>query len=363
MATKKYLVKLIPHDKFFFGGEKTFGENNQANYYVVSKFFPQQTGVLGLIRHQLLLQCDDKDIFKNNKIVDNKLAKKLIGEKSFSIGEGFRFGKIISLSPVFISDSNAINTDDSYYFPANKEYHWHEKMDDNCKSQLIREFLQINLEPYPLLNGYDAKFGLPDLLMNKEGKLIKYMDVFAKHKQVGIKKKYNGGTDDNAYYIQTFYKFKKGFSFSFILELDADAKFKSQDITAFGAEQQAFKMHVADFEGDKDMKTTLEESFLKLTPIYEKSTNSDKVVLVNDAYVSEDIIQYCTFAITETIDFKFLKTEVSTPNHYSKPNKSIKYNLYKKGSVFYGNTDEIIKCLDNKQFNNIGYNIYKVIKS
>ena len=75
MTTKKYIVKLTPHDKFFFGGEKNFGQKEKkdddtsiTNYFVKSNYFPQQTGVLGFVRHQLLLQCNDEKIFKDNKI-------------------------------------------------------------------------------------------------------------------------------------------------------------------------------------------------------------------------------------------------------------------------------------------------------
>ena len=352
MATKKYLVKLTPHDKFFFGGERTFGENNQANYFVVSNYFPQQTGVLGLIRHQLLLQCGDETIFKDNKIVDKSKADDLIGEKSFSIGDGFDFKMVKSLSPVYICDSNVKNTNESFYLPANKEYHWHEKLNNECKEETVKKFLQIELNPYPLLKDYDAKFSLPDLLMNKNGEMVQYEDIFKEHKQVGIRKQYKGGTNEKAYYIQTFYKLINSFSFAFIVELDDRARFSSQDMVVFGGEQQAFKMDVSVFPDD----------FESLIPNYEKSDNSDKVVLVNDAYVTSDIMSVCDFAITETADFKFLVTDNSTENYYSKPKKSDKYNLYKRGSVFYGDTAKIVKELENKQFQKIGYNTYKIIK-
>ncbi len=353
MATKKYLVKLIPHDKFFFGSEKTFGENNEANYFVISNYFPQQTGVLGLIRHQLLLQCDDKTIFEDNKIVEKSKADELIGKKSFTIGDGFDFKTIKSLSPIFICDCNIKNTNEVFYFPANKEYHRHEKLNDTCEKETVNEFLQIELNPHPLLKGYDAKFGLPNLLMNKKRELLRYKDVFAEHKQVGIRKQYKGGTDEKAYYVQTFYKFINNFSFAFIVELDSSAKFSSRDIVIFGGEQQAFKMEVTDFSGE----------FKELIPDYEKSKNSDKVVLVSDAYVTDDIMSECYFAITDTVDFRFLVTSTSTKNYYTGSTKhKTKYNLYKKGSVFYGDTGKIEEKLKNEQFEKIGYNNYKVIK-
>ena len=53
MGTIKYLVKLTPYDKFFFGGERTFGQKaddkdqtTETNYFVKSNYFPQQNPVI-----------------------------------------------------------------------------------------------------------------------------------------------------------------------------------------------------------------------------------------------------------------------------------------------------------------------------
>ena len=75
-----YLIKLTPLDKFFFGQKKTFGDDN-ANYFVYSSHFPQQTTLLGLLRYQLL-QIAGEDVFKDNKIQDTNKAAKLIGEQN-----------------------------------------------------------------------------------------------------------------------------------------------------------------------------------------------------------------------------------------------------------------------------------------
>ena len=163
MATIKYKVRLTPHEKFFFGGEKTFGEGKEANYFVRSNYFPQQTGVLGFVRHQLLIQCNDNNIFKNNKIQDKDKANELIGKTSFRMDNdfAFNFGKIKSLSPVFISNNQ------TYFFPSNKEYHFTTSKDENCNEIKIDEFLEVQLGKNPELLDYKAKLGLPDLLMDK----------------------------------------------------------------------------------------------------------------------------------------------------------------------------------------------------
>ncbi len=352
----KYLLKLTPHDTFFFGGENTFGEDNLVHYFVKSNYFPQQTGVLGFVRYQLLAQCQDENTFKNNRIQNKELASELIGSKSFRLNGEFDFKSIHSISPVFICDSNAEGIEDDYYFPANKEYQYNEKEKEF-------EFLEIALGTATELKEYDPKYGLKDLMINKNNKLLKYDQIFEEHKQVGIRKKYEGGSNDKSYHLQSFYKFKKNYCFAVIVELSDDVNvnvnFKSQSIVTFGGEQKSFRMDVSQFISKDGKKMAFED----LIPDYKKSIASEKVVLVSDAYVNEEILDVCKFAITETVDFRFIKSNTEEKsNYYKKPDKSNKYNLYKKGSVFYGNHEEIEEKLFNEQLQYLGYNIFKTIK-
>jgi len=355
---KKYLVKLTPHDNFFFGGETTFGEVN-ANYFVKSNYYPQQTSLLGLIRYQLLAQ-DKNGIFKNNVIENPQKASGLIGANSFHFKKDFSFGKIKSISPVFISDSN-----NNYLFQANKEY---QVVDGNFvlrqydtrngKSTIYKENLVI-----PFLSGYKAKDGLPELLINKDLSIIKHFDfefngMFIKNEQVGIRKNYDGNSGDKAYYIQIFFKIVKGYSFVFILELEDNDDFESQNVVVLGGEQSKFKMDVSEFVGE----------FNDLVPDYEKSDNVDKVVLVSDAYLGNEIFDVCDFAITDIIDFRSIESSVENTKNYSAfnktdtLNKTAKFNLFKKGSVLYGNVGAISNLINkNESLQKVGYNHFKEI--
>ncbi len=366
MGTKKYLVKLTPHQNFFFGGERTFGQKTdekdttETNYFVLSNYYPQQTAVLGFVRHQLLLQADNT-IFDENHIKDESKAIKLIGDGSFRINRNFPYGKIHSISPVFLCKASGDEQD--YYFAANKEFQKYTKMNDECEEEDVDKFLELGkANGVFLLNGYDPKFDFDDFLVNKKLERLKYDEVFKEQRQVGIRKKYKGGTDDDAYYIQTFFRFETNdkeprslWSFAFILELDETINLTDRAIVPFGGEQQAFKMEV-----QPDFNTPIE----KLIPEYQPSKNFDKVVLVSDAFVeSNEILQVAEYAITQTLDFRFLSTNTLQGfNYYNRPNKSSKYNLFKRGSVFYGDVESIEKQLKNKEFQNLGYNIYKRIK-
>ncbi len=353
MSTRKYLIKLVPHEKFFFGGERNFnrtGSEDVVNYMVKSNFFPQQTALLGFVRHQLLLQSDDA-IFKDNKIVDEKLAADLIGENSFAIDREFPYGTIHAISPIFISNTNNEN-----YFPANKEYQFDTKLNAECKSEPIDRFLEYENTHIPILKDYDPKYNFPEVLQYKADKPIEYGEIFHEHRQIGIRKNYEGKTEDGdkGLYIQIFYKFKASYCFAFVVELDDNISFNSSEMVSFGGEQQSFKMEVSEF------KDNLENLF----PDFKSSKNIDKLVLISDAYVeSNEVLDQCVFANTETVEMRFIesKTQINI-NYYTKPVLSVKYNLFKKGSVFYGDTAKIESYFKNKIFKDLGYNQYKIIK-
>lgn len=375
----KYLIKLTPHDKFFFGGESTFGEGESRKYFVKSNYFPQQTTLLGLIRYQLMVQ-NKNGIYKDGKIQKPNDAAELINHKSFDINDTeFSFGKIKELSPVFIA-----NERNEFLFPANKEYQWVDKDEEGNEINdfVFREFNKADGESsisekyIPCLEKYNPKLDLSDLLLNKNLSLMKYYDydkdkelkkdphngIFIEYQQTGIRKNYKGLTEDDAYYVQTFYKLDKGYSFAFILELDGDIEFSSQELVTIGGEQSKFKMVVTDAP----------DEFNNLLPDYKPSKDSDKVVLVSDAYVSNDILNDCYFAVTDIIDFRSIKSSTKTTNYSSMDrtgkkedelSKSDKYNFFKRGSVFYGeNTSNITAHLDNKNpLKKIGYNHYKIV--
>lgn len=371
MNSKQYLIKLTPHHRFFFGGEGSFGgtDGEQANYLVKSNYFPQQTGILGLIRHQLLIQ---NDLLKTGKISDKIKAKVLIGEKSFRMGQdNLTFGVIKNISPVMIAK------DDQFYFPVNKEY----QLDKKTENPVLREF-QVK-EGLPYLNKFNPKSPLADWFVNQsvtdfkpyhKNETITSNGPFMANQQVGIRKNYAGVTEEKAYYLQTFLTLDTNYSFAFTLALDEYYSFKneleqvlfhSSDLVVFGGEQSTFKMEVM----------PLEESFDQLTPNYPASDQYYKIVLLSDTKLaSNEIFDHLEFAITETKDFRFLETSVDHTNNYAglstissngKLTKSKRFKLLAKGSVLYfkkSEKDFITKELDNPLFQMIGYNRYKIIK-
>lgn len=389
MKNKKFLVKLIPEDKFFFGNEKTFNTVKGSNYLVKSNYFPQQTGVLGLIRHQLLIQNSLIPLNKENR----EEAGKLIGPYSFRVqDEEMDFGIIHQISPLFIC-----GPDNIFLFPANKEYQWVDneiERDGNEVKDGCFKLRNYTKNPYkgtsftgvwddhkpkandyiPFLEGFNPKNDLPDLLIDSNNQIRNYDyepgkkdddlfdGIFVRQQQVGIRKDYQGKTDDDSYYLQTFLKMKEGYGFAFTLELknSNDYIFKSDQVV-FGGEQSMFDMEV------EELKTEIEWPQYKATP------GIVKLVLLSDAYVHDDIFASCEFAVSESLDFRFLQTSTKETGKWyavsgdrsdnNKPAKSKKFNLLKKGSVLYGNPEQITKKLRNINFEKIGYNNFKIVKS
>jgi len=87
---KTKLVTFTPSDAFFFGGENTFGNGENRNFYAASNAFPQQTTLVGVMRHALF-EAGHRD---------------KIGQ-SFVVGKTPDFGDLKNISPVFISGNLA----------------------------------------------------------------------------------------------------------------------------------------------------------------------------------------------------------------------------------------------------------------
>ncbi|MCP4970273.1 MAG: hypothetical protein GY932_06755, partial [Arcobacter sp.] len=231
----KYLMTMKPMDTFFFGQENKYRKkkdkkgskkSDQAEYFQVSAFFPQQTTILGMLRYFVLQE--------NNQIPiqSKKIAKGLIGEHSFMITEGkLDFKKIESLSPIFIRKGN------ENYFPNPLDLVLRKKSKCDSDSKIIirkLEHSEVDLKTnipnqeknMIFFSEYNEKEGLSNFLINmknqddylvytKDDDEIKY--IFEKVEKVGI----NKSETDKAYYKQITYKFKEpDISFASIVELD-----------------------------------------------------------------------------------------------------------------------------------------------
>jgi CRISPR-associated protein Cmr3 len=382
--SKKYLIKLTPLDTFFFGGESTFGEGLAANYLAKSNLFPQQTALLGVLRHQLLIQHNCINGSDADKIA-------LIGAKSFSTeAESVNtYGKIACISPVFMTNEG------NNYFVRSREFvtigdgnvaTLTLKMEvSNCKTSLNGKertsksdapwFETDEKDKYGKNKVFSPKNPFAEQLVSKDKKPIEIDDVFKKSEKVGITKYKDGrpqtgglGEADNGlgFYKQTSYRLQRGWSFAFFAILNDETSLVSS-LVQFGGENRPFRMEVEPLDTAADLS-----DFEDLYQDAKKpSCAFDRIVLLSDAYLPSSVYDDCVFANTDIVNFRNIKTTVAVKNYASmgteagdKPYKATeKRNLLSRGSVLYTKNATVIEELLKKSpFHIIGYNYYKTIK-
>jgi CRISPR-associated protein Cmr3 len=373
----KYLITLTPVDNFFFGGETAFKRSSEdkkdielnafneaySSYVIASNLFPQQTSLLGMLRF-LLLSSDDT-LFKNNRIIADKEhdVSNLIGKQSFNLdknnltGGKQRFGKIQKLYPCFLQRKTN-NSGWKNLVHAPLDY----GLNVSCKDGILE------IPDFKYKEGLNYGYITNDQFFSEK-------DLFKKDIRIGINRDFNGKTKSEAYYKQISYRFTKSYKikdgirekeeehtlrFAFYAELDYIFK---QDIfiVSLGGDNSKF---ILEWKQD--------EALLQISGY--KPCKSDsfpgKVVLLSDAYLMYDDLKCCRYHISDVVPFRFLTSNVNVKEYYklSGDNRLMrsndKYNLYKRGSVFFFDTITKMKqftdALDAYQrFIQIGYNNYE----
>lgn len=361
MKMNRYLVKLTPLGKYFFGGDMTFKSDRKdgnddekyASYIVHSFKTPQQTSLLGMMRF-LLLSSDEKAFdVKSNRIKDKGEADALIGERSFSVSKGHKqnnFGKIGRIGPCFLYDKNS----EKAYF------------------RILSPDRRIAFADAPVkacINGVEVE--LPEIWVNKNGKeeaytgkdgmdicytpldkshVLKEEELFTEDSRIGIARNEKGKTESSAFYKQISYRLKKGFCFAFEVETEVNLMDYRNRLVQLGADSSGFLLEV-------EQKTI----------DYPRMEDDLQVALVSDAYIESAEGLGIRFAVTRIRPFRFLHTGNSeNPQNYNtkyQSNRKERYDLYEAGSVFCfkdkSSRDKFCEHLDSyKEFTQIGYNQY-----
>jgi CRISPR-associated protein Cmr3 len=364
-----YLVKIKPVEHYFFGIEKVGNLGNRKPYYLETTEFPQQTSILGLLRYIILLKKDKLGkISSSNKDEINEL----IGEGSFP---GNEYGKILSLSPVFILDEAG-----TAYFarPIDWEYTFIKK-NTGCKVSYGKD--SIN-ESVPFLEGYKAKNGIDPFLISSKGESIPLW--YDKDEKKGVlRKKSKAGNQKNperfmigqltdkddpkneAYYKQEFLYMEKQFSYACIAEIDLDELKDYTTVLPFGGERSSFSILFKKL----DETESVDSYYFSLQP----KNDYLKIELLSDAFVEQTILDLSSFAACDTIGFRNLKTKTSTKN-YSRISRKTEDNsadlsdqlqLLKRGSVLFFDSMEQLQKADKlltegkEYFAKIGYNKFR----
>jgi len=316
----RYLVTLKPLEPFMFGGDQTFGslgDKEAGSYMVKSRQFPQQTTLLGMLKRELMTQAGILTRKRKGEWVDKGKkvdAINLVGYEKFNMlaNEEQDLGAINTLSPLFLMHNNQ------------------------------RYIKKVDSDSFPYadgkLEGYDPKKDIYDNFVSLDGGDKKTSDDFFQAvEQTGNKK----GGEENSLFKKTSYQLKNNAMFAFYLDVDVELK---DSIVSLGADGSKFKMKVR--QSDEVLAYQDKNGYL---------------TLLSDSYIPLSIKEYCNFAIISEISHRNLTNKKTATQKYKTIfEKSQTLYLYEKGSVFLKPSDKLIAILNNKNLQQIGYNIYTI---
>lgn len=390
---KTYKIDLRPMDVFFFGGEQHFGEGDEANYFVRSNYFPQQSGVLGMLRHQLLIQNNCIPVNGNEAFVS-----KLIGDESYNIlGSATLFGVIKNVSPIFLSNEKGLLFSEAFEYYIDKKNKPDQlsliKVEDKVGKTMIYPDVKKTLV-ITVGNNYSGKYEIRELLVSKKGdhfnlRFDKEFEkkgnlpengVFIETGKPGIQKslKKQKGAKDQGFYKQYSYSFPKDICFTFFAEIDRDVatNFESGRIM-LGGEKSAFHMVVDEY---KEKESPFHEDSGFYNGLYERPHDSlNKIVCISDCIADDQLAGLVAFMSNSMINFRNTRTKVHKTSNYNRmdklyenkqsqynsPVRSNKYQLLRRGTVLWVEDDHlnaVLTLLKKDQHRAIGYNYFKIIE-
>lgn len=394
-------ISLKPQHKFFFGAEGSFSDgtskDRRTTYVLHSRHFPQQTGVLGLIRNQLLLQ--NGLLWDNSATVNNKpKAKALIGAHGFQEGYQGSYGVIKRISTVHLEDAQG--------------QQWVAAPRDDVQMQQKKNGVRVEvplvfdaLSSHYHLRNYSEKSGLYAQLRNAKYESQTLEEAFAAVEQVGITKAarpWDRGQvvdrdDEEGYYYQTFFSFNREAKhtiqrFVFYVELadshqsdDQHYAWASQSLAGadpytlhdalveFGGERSSFQMQVE----PTDLQTLPTAHTCYLHTQVAPQVNTKRLVCLSPCAVDVAKLRlYSQLIISETLSFRFFRSRVAETlayqsvnrnaraAQYDSPTESHLYELLDRGSVVYfdpADEPDLTSLFDRDDFKNIGYNQYSIL--
>jgi CRISPR-associated protein Cmr3 len=360
--TKKILLTLAPADYYFFGGENTFDTDTTGvrNYLVRSNRLPQQTALVGLIRHILLL--NGKKIGKESFRAD--LQEEVVQS----------FGALHGLSPLFLQESDGKTR--QFLLPAPKTLLKNgAEIHVNLKKSIGKGRVSGHFRDVPQLffedpetkeeKTWTEKEHLGDYWISlSDGSKKLAADIFISSLHVGIDKgsrMKTNGNDDEAFYKQEFRRLASGYRFALVAEVDT-----SLDISIFntampfGGENRTFSVCAENWTSELEQKWK---------PVNAYSNCPDRIVLTSDAWVEDDgeaLYDLCQLVISGAKPFRniYIKKaeyskQVFANLHHKK--QALTY-LLERGSVLFPLPEKETEVMDllskPENFQNIGYNYF-----
>lgn len=319
----RYKITLKPLQPFLFGGDNTYGkigDKENGTYQTSSRYFPQQSAILGMLKKELMIQKGLLTRKIKGEWVDKhktEEAKVFVGCEKFDITkkEPQNFGVIKNISPIFLQKEQQII----------------------IKVANLKKFPLQKVQENYVLKGFTAKDDIFDNYQSLDGQNnYTNKDIFKPINQTLNQKQ----ASENSLYKKTSYLLKDGFSFAFFLECEYALQ---NSIITLGADRSCFALKVEESEEMLEYK-------------------SEHIVLLSDSLITLPLQNHCDFAITSEISYQNIihkkgvqKDKFTTLNSFK---KSDKVYLYEKGSVIINPSQALLDNINNKNLQQIGYNIY-----
>ncbi|TWS95556.1 hypothetical protein [Streptococcus sp. sy018] len=318
---RTYLVTFKPLENYSFGGERQFvfeGSQEQTSYspyFIKTNPFPEQSTIFGALRYHVLNQENLIKANFNYSTNDQEKMSLLVGKESLSLNKECQdFGKILSLSPIFILKHNKeiiVPT------PFNNK---HKKM----FSPMLRDtpvctsFGRIAL---PNHNDFDIKNGHGSDYYNiSTGQLE--TSIFSEKVMIGN----HLGAEDDALFKRQVHSMNKSYEFAVFLDYDGEL---TNGFVRLGQKGSLFALNV--IEQENNLSALVKAHFEENTP---KGTSFHYAL--SDIIINQNI-DFDDFSIIEEKTIRHLKTSWSKKGTVKAINRQQKKTLlYRSGSIFYG---------------------------
>ncbi len=368
----RYRIHVKPAGYYFFGGEQTFGEDKEQNYFAKTRPYPQQTSLLGLLRH----------IGHEHKLDIGNSFDPEVKES----GEPNAFGYIRKLSPLFFAEENKGQT--RYYLPA-----FRAGLNKNGQAELFPltpskgkayAFGQKDSMTAYVFKGYSPKKPLEDYLIapgNEKKQIRKLSGLIKTFVKTGINKPRDGSVPEDGFFKQQVAMLPPNWSFCLLADLDEHEaeKLPRQIAMPFGADKCLFSVRMEKLEHPVQFSDLFPPGLWEHTFPQELCC----LLLTSDAVLDEKTLtDHTDFACTETVNFRSIYTPKDSINmndlwlrseknsldddkNPPKMSKSSRYMLLKRGSMLYASEEKmemLKKKLDKwSNYRKIGYNHYLMI--
>lgn len=397
MQTNKFthLIVMRPTGAFYFGGENTFKTNVQStrvrkqgkvedltNYFAKSRYWPQQTALLGMLRHAMLMYSPG-----GSKLdATAKEKANTIGLEGYDGTKPHEFGSLHAISPIFILEGPVLGAE-------SKARQWHQEGLDHQKYKskdlggtVAKEatkvvfqydyqknaghsnFQENGGDHLVLMRAFVHKELLKSMLsrfQNGQNDIQELEGFFDEIVKTGVNKK----EENDAFYKQMLLKFKPGYAFGFYVNFIRELPFSARSlIMPFGGDQTEVRLDFIPLKESDPMPfeagSALEDGKLC------------KITLTSDAFVSEGLVADCEFVVGDSHDFRYLQSVLApAEGYYGGANKrklKQKVNLLQRGSVMFtrkaatviamlvGTTKDKVYDDAVEAYRQIGYNYYKI---